>query len=354
MLSLADLENYDPRAPRGNVERRFCCPLCGDTKPHDKAHRSLAVNTRTGAWVCHRCQEKGKLKDFWTDKPLQLPKQRAQSALARAFALPSKASKREEPEVDWLQMWRESVPIEGTPGAGYVKRRGVGAEVAHEAGVRFSAKWYGRSAVLFPMYDKSGKMVAVNGRFVDGRDDPKTQSAGQKSLGLFITPGAFSQSPIAICEGAMDALSLWLCGVAAVALVGVTWPDWLLPSLAFKPVLIATDADEAGDAAARKLSAELIPRAARVFRLRPRGAKDWSELLETRGDGFMRECLAAFSEIADDEGRVLAVYDMARAGREDAARFIVSLISDPVIRELTLARMIRKWLARPELQVQAV
>lgn len=67
-LSLRQLENFDARATGnsigGGIERRFLCPLCGEGKPKDAAHRCLAVNTQTGAWLCHRCNEKGKLAEW--------------------------------------------------------------------------------------------------------------------------------------------------------------------------------------------------------------------------------------------------------------------------------------------------
>ncbi len=64
VLSLAELEAYDPRAPfRGGKERRFCCPLpaCAE-KRIDAAHRSLTANVETGAWHWWRCGAAGKLQ----------------------------------------------------------------------------------------------------------------------------------------------------------------------------------------------------------------------------------------------------------------------------------------------------
>jgi len=342
-LSLAELEQYDPHSPRAKRERRFLCLLCGSDKPRDRAHRSLAVNTSTGAWTCHRCMEKGLLKEFWTDRPAQTKRARSRASVMRAFALSTiaEASPVKESALDPHAALAASVALEGTHGAGYVEGRGIPAEVAHEAGVRFSSDFYGRAAVLFPMQDKSGALVAVNGRFIDGRDNPKTQTAGNKSLGLFTTPGALSSPLVAVCEGAMDAVSLWLCGVPSVALVGTSSPEWMPRSLAFSSVLIATDADKAGDDAAARLVGELEARAARTFRLRPRSAKDWGEALQLMGAETLRTHLAAFSEVADTETRVNAVCDLAEGGRKDAALFVASLIEDAGARE-HLRRALRR------------
>jgi DNA primase len=243
-------------------------------------------------------------------------------------------------ESRYKEMWAATIPLDGTEGAAYVERRGIPLDVASEAGVRFSPNWYnsGRAAVTFPMYDKAGALVGVNGRYLLN-GTPKTQTAGPKSLGLFTTPGALSASLIAVCEGPFDALALYLCGVPSIALVGVTWPEWLPRTLAFKAVLIATDADEAGDGAASRLAPELTPRGARIFRLRPKGANDWGEALEKRGFESLRASLAAFAETSDDEARVNAAWDLKCAQRDDAASFITSLIEDGFIRQTFADRM---------------
>ncbi len=90
-LSLADLETNDSHAPRGGRERRFLCPMCGADKPRDTAHRSLAVNIASGAWNCHRCHERGLLKDKWTERAPQARQVRTRAAVERAFALPQAA-----------------------------------------------------------------------------------------------------------------------------------------------------------------------------------------------------------------------------------------------------------------------
>jgi predicted RNA-binding Zn-ribbon protein involved in translation (DUF1610 family) len=345
-LALADLERYDPHARDGGAtERRFLCPRCGDGKPRDRAHRSLALNTRSGAFVCHRCGDKGLLKDFWTDEPKQTLRERRSAAVARAFALPDARGCRGAPEkreaaLDPGAAWAASLPLDGTPGAVYMARRGIPADVATEAGVRYAQGFYNRPAVLFPMSDKGGALVAVNGRFVDAPRTPKTQTAGAKSLGLFTTPGALSAPLVAICEGAFDALSLWLCGIASVAIVGTSWPEWLPQALAFTPALLATDADASGDTAAAKLQASICS-AARAFRLRPRGGKDWSEVLERMGATALRARLAAFAETADTGDRLTLALELIRAGRDEAAQFVVSLIDDVYMRETIRERLRR-------------
>lgn len=308
-LSLAFLEAFDPGAPERGAERRFLCPLpaCRDKRP-DAAHRSMCVNTASGAWLCHRCGAHGTVRERWNTEPRRSPRERARAALRQAFAVDgarpaAPGARNDRPRADpdrpaaprppreagdWRSALRDVRPLAGTPGEAYLRQRGIAIDLAREAGVRYSTDWYGRPAVLFPIYGDGFLLVACQGRYVDGRDDPKARTAGPKSLGVFATRGARQADPVAIVEAPIDALSLAACGLPAVALAGTTAPDWLPVACAFRRVLLATDADPAGDEAARKLAATLQARGARVARLRPARGKDWNEALQIDPEGPRR------------------------------------------------------------------
>ena len=169
-------------------------------------------------------------------------------------------------------------PVAGTPGAGYLWSRGI--LPAHQAGARYAADWYGRPAVVFPLRDQAGRLVAANGRHTDGRTDPKTHTVGDRRLGVFSTPGAFGVGvPLVLVEGPLDALALAVCVVPAVALVATTAPHWLRVAAAFRRVLVALDADAAGERASAVLVPALAPFARSVERLRPPVGKDWNDAL---------------------------------------------------------------------------
>lgn len=287
-LSLAELENNDPRARRGGRERRFLCPFCGADKPRDAAHRSLAANADTGAWLCHRCGAKGLLQEFVRASHHPPVRPASHAALSRAFALSRRETEKpppvsppaqaEVPGKEHFQLsWERTQPLVGTFGEVYLAGRGFAAWQVEAAGARYAADFYGRPGVLFPIQQPNGALVAVNARFVDGRDKPKTQTSGPKSSGLYTTPGAWDATVIALTEAPLDAIALWLCGLPAMAMIGTSGPPWLERRLAFKSVILATDADEAGERAAAQLQPGLRARGALVFRLRPTGAKDWAE-----------------------------------------------------------------------------
>lgn len=295
-LSLAELEAFDPRAPKKDPERDYCCPLCGHVKRKDAAHRCLSVNTRTGAWKCHRCGASGLLAEFHTERKAPSRQARARRDLHRFAALPDEGRALDQAAGGKRQCWREEIrnqrDLAGTPGAAYLAGRGIDVGLAHRAGVHYQAAFYGRPAVVFPIRDQAGRLVAAQGRRLAADAKPKALTCGPVGAGVFATPGALEAEPLVITEAPLDALSLAVSGLPAVALCGTSLRPWLLPQLAWRRVLLAFDADERGDQAAKEWTAALRQFGARVERLRPgAGAKDWNDVLTTDGADALRAAL---------------------------------------------------------------
>src|SRR5262249_7184041 len=156
---------------------------------------------------------------------------------------------------------------------------------------------------LFPVKDEIGGLVAVSGRYIDGRNRVKTKAAGIKSLGVFSTPGALKAGVVAIVEGPIDALSLAFCGLPTVAMIGASWAEWLPQSLSSKQILIAKDADEAGDDAAQRLREVFTGHDCQALRLRPGCGKDWNDVLVRMGSPLLRDALKGFAPGASDAMR---------------------------------------------------
>ena len=289
-LTLVELELCDPRSRTGRSQRRFVCTLFGSDKPRDAAHRSLSLNVQTGRWICHRCGERGLLNEFSA-----ITQSRAMQ-LATLIGLYRNASRCPENSFDWKKAWEKSANLSDSPGAAYLQQRGVPLALARFAGARYSPRWYRRPAVLFPIRDQDGTLVAVSGRFISERNALKTMTGGTKSLGVFSTPGALKSRVIAVVEGPMDGLSLAFCHLPAVAMMGTSWPDWLLEAIVGKQVLIATDADAAGDDVAGRLVEALSADTPHLLRLRPPIGKDWNDVLRQLGrkqaQDFIRKRIA--------------------------------------------------------------
>jgi hypothetical protein len=285
ILSLAELEAFDPHSREQGRERRFCCPLpaCAD-KRKTPSHRSLAMDTRSGAWLCHRCGETGKLREFWQEQPREVRRQRSSLRYREptlAIKVPSWHL-----ETEWRQHLKDVRPLLDTPGSSYLHDRGISVGLSHLSGVRYSPDWFGRPAVLFPVRDRAGQLVAAQGRYLDDRS-PKMRSAGAIGRGVFATPDAWEADTLILVEAPCCALTLALAGFSAIALLGArNCPDWLPSACAFKRILIGLDGDATGDAAAVRLADKLCPFAAGVERLRPVWFKDWNELAPRLPEGL--------------------------------------------------------------------
>ncbi len=308
-LSLADIEANDPRGQsRGNT-RRFRCPLdvC-DGATYRGPAQPLAVDMTTGAWMCHRCGSSGLLMDYRTHRPAD-HRARMGRALARATR-PRPVVQEPEPKSGtwpWAAQWDASVPLtarEAMPAAEYVMGRGIRWGPAHDAGARFHPRYgTGQSldtpdgrrwrdpgpAIVFPLTAPGSgtgtwALTGVSGRYLDGREAQgwrKVQTGGGGG-GVFATLGAAHADALVLVEGPMDALAWAQEGIPAIA-VGTALPGWLATLVLDRVVILAQDADTAGDAAAERHTPVLTGWGARVSRKRPRAPfKDWAEEAQHR------------------------------------------------------------------------
>lgn len=296
-IALSDLMRNDPQAPLVGLELRFCClmPACRG-KPIDAAHRSVAANIEQGVWQCHRCKAAGVLVVTVADRarldravaaegdagPAQRP------AITRSQPTHRRPATRSSQTGDFNRRLREELagisPVHDSALAtAYFDGRCVPLDVAHGAEVRFAPKFFGLPAAVFPIRRADGKLVAVHGRYIDGRANPKCRTCGPISGGVFSVGDFQSANRVAVVEGPFDVLSLRALGYpVVVGLIGTSWPKWLPPALVGKDVLLATDADAAGDACADSLGQLLHSLGGNSQRLRPHAGKDWNDVLITR------------------------------------------------------------------------
>jgi phage/plasmid primase-like uncharacterized protein len=298
-LSLHDLEAYGRVWGTGR-ERRALCPFCGDEHRRDQEHASLAVNVETGVWTCHRCNRSGLLDEFKTprdDDPLRSGRRcRSPRPTPPREPSPAELAEQAEKRTTLKRLWASTVPIvspAAAAGADYLWSRGIPLPFALEARVRFGCDWYGRAAVVFPMQDAAGHLVAAESRYVDA-GAPKSRSAGRKAAGVFVaSPGALEADRVIVVEGPITALSIAACGLPAIALCGHVLHERLARCLAGRTVFVALDWDEdgaerQGDAAFRALAGV----GARPYRLAlPAGAGDFNDYLRAVGLTTMRSQL---------------------------------------------------------------
>jgi hypothetical protein len=313
-LSLAEIEALpgNNRVRATNGWRSYRCPLPA-CRGHEKV--ALRINMATGGYVCHRCNAKGLLAE-WRDDRSNDARARGHRALARATrARPAVTATAPAPETwPWRDQWDAAIPIAddgAVAGMAYVWGRAIVPVTAIMAGVRYSAR-YGTAehrraddgvshrcdpgpAVLVPLWSPQGPsrtlaITGVQGRYIDGREAYGWRKVQTGGTGAFLTAGADEADPVAIVEGPFDALAMadggpaWL-GTPAIACTRASLPPWLLACVLDRTVIVAFDADDAGDRGADVAIAALHGAGAIVARVRPRGHKDWADtrLAEWRG-----------------------------------------------------------------------
>jgi len=356
-LTRAEIEAHDPEGGKGG---RWLCPLpaCADhTDP--RKHRSLSLEEhgpKVGLWHCHRCHAQGQLKEAWkpfepkTRRERQAEAQKRQSAdisrrleeLGKRFKRPLSAGAlaalgapsfatvppveaptprtSPAPRLSAQELKRAGTlqKLDTPPALAFVQSRGFldFLDLLQSAGVRFASDfgrreatpekgaWSGAGAIVFPLRDDRGALVALNGRVIAPKEgQSKALTFGEKSEGVFWGPGsveAFQKGEaLAICEAPLDALSLAVAGVPSVALCGTHGlPEFLRRGVFGRRFWLAFDADQAGDDQSEALGASLRRLGAIVTRLRPEEGKDFNELLQKGGEPWTRTAEALRALIA--------------------------------------------------------
>ena len=361
-LTHAQVEAHDPEGGKG---RRWLCPLPACQGHTDiPRHRSLKVET-DGVFFCHRCRAGGQLKEFWKEMRPQTRRERegvrvrlrsqliskrleeigrrfhpvavssgagALAAISAGSPVPSVAAPMPAADTDPTQKgalpwsWRAGglSSVGNEAAAAFLASRGFSdfSESVTRAGARFAPdfarqrpedmkpgkpRYRGDGAIVFPIRTLEGKLIAVQGRFLSpSKGFSKCLTFGEKSKGVFWGPtarAAFDEGQaLAIAEAPFDALALEVAGVPAVALCGASGaPEFLRRGCFGRRYLIAFDADDAGDKAADVIGAELRSLGALVTRLRPEGAKDWNEILQTGGEVWTRTAQSLRALIARED-----------------------------------------------------
>ena len=316
-LSLAELEAYGRVWGEGR-ERRALCPFCDHPK-RDREHATLAFNADTGAWTCHRCNRSGLLEEHKTPRVNNVsapykegrdgrrrrdvnPRKRARERTPPAPADPAPMEDAEDARkrARLRRLWTGALPLTDPLAVGgcvYLQRRGIPADVAIAARVRFAHEWGSANtfvgpAVAFPLQDAAGRLVAAEGRFVTPPAGvAKSHSAGAKSRGVFeAMPGALEADGVTLCEGPITALAVAACGFPAVALCGHVVRPWIVRRLALRTVFLSLDWYETGaEESAAAATLALAGVGAKVYRLAPPdGAGDWNDYLQAVGLEAMR------------------------------------------------------------------
>ncbi len=258
-LSDAELEACAPVAGESGKALRAFCPFHGSDR-----QRSLRVNLATGHFKCFACDAWGYLQ---RSLDASAPRPASPRHVPRPIAkLPPAPPKRRPELADTLAIYRAALP--GSPGADYLRERGIPLEVAQACGVGYAAPgaWahrdedgrplrdWRRGRLVFPHTDPAGNVVNLYGRAVGDVPKEKRHDHLPGAKGYFNAPALREGSgPVAVCEGAFDALALMAAGLERVVAIfgasGWRW-EWARDAAA---LVFALDADVTGQDAWREL-----------------------------------------------------------------------------------------------------
>lgn len=192
-----------------------------------------------------------------------------------------------------------------------------------------------RNRVMFPIIDVSGSIVAFGGRVMDDSLPKYLNSsdtpAFKKSKNLFALNYAkkYGSQQMILCEGYMDVIALHAAGFQnAVATLGtaITPEHARLLKRYTKSVVIAYDADAAGQRAAEKAFSLLSEVGVETKILKMEGAKDPDEYIKKFGSvrfknlieegrgrfDFTFDNVLSQCDISQSEGKIKAAKQMAQ------------------------------------------
>ena len=300
-LTEAMLAQGRPVRGEGGRSLRAYCPFHGGDR-----QRSLRVELESGRFQCFSCGVWGyteTAREQYTSSLKSKPQPRL-GAGVRATSPPRLPRRRiagpsrvDGAILSLLAEYQSALP--GSMGQEYLEERGIPLEFAQRFGIGYAeaGTWAHRGERNQPVRDyEFGRLVfphmAPVGDGVEivnlyGRALGERASKALRHDHLSGTKGYFNWgvmkegSPVYVCEGPFDALSLMLVepGLAAVAIFGVSgWRyEWMGQARSF---VFALDADQAGQRAWKELARELRLRGRQVQYLGGDaygGAKDANE-----------------------------------------------------------------------------
>jgi DNA primase len=166
----------------------------------------------------------------------------------RRFAMPREVLF--DPFDDWVSMAQRSAT-----------ERGITADVVERFGIGYAVDARLAGRLVFPVRKKDGSMVSYSARSFVG-DEPKYLTPHESEapeldafFGEHLWPEPGDRDVIAITEGAIDGMSVWLVAGNELAFGTLggsdVRPGHILELATFEHVIVMTDADEPGDKAAR-------------------------------------------------------------------------------------------------------
>lgn len=176
--------------------------------------------------------------------------------------------------------------------AAFYRLRGLTHSTVHRFGLGrvVRGRYAGRLAI--PYQDGQYRVRAVRYRAIRPDATPKVLNEAGKGLHLFAIR-ATDEAVGVICEGEIDAMTAWQCGVKAVGVPGANvWKaEWAYLFRNCDEVIIAFDNDEAGDKGAHTIWRSLNRIGVDVRKALLPPMRDLNDVLVSEGAQAVREVL---------------------------------------------------------------
>lgn len=256
--------------PDGRENVMVHCPLHEDRRP------SLSLNLTKGVWWCHACGKGGGVR--------RLAQMLGGDLDAADLAVRTLRLEPDKPDPDFGAHARDCADFLSEFGnwpvvvLDYLNKKKLPTNVVTEFDLGYDEE---RGAMSFPYWD-NGRCLSIQYRYPDGS---RSQESGGKR-GLYNVDALRGAEYVVLCEGESDTHRMWaelqMWGHTDIAVGGVPgaasgnkrWELWSLDLLWAERIVIAFDADEAGDKGADQALRALGDKA---VRLRPEGGNDWCD-----------------------------------------------------------------------------
>ena len=237
----------------------FNCPFCGETKGH------LYMNQQDGAFFCHKCNERGNLitlqkhfGDYQKDRPqMNRPYQKQQQAIKAAFSeqgTPYHAPKEKEATEAHQRLLNDKNALE------YITvQRGLNIETVKAFNIGLDIDHSGGHWLTIPHYEK-GKLINIKSRSLPPAEKTFRRVKDCRSI-LFNGDCLAANKTVYLCEGEIDALTLWDKGeknvIATTTGASSFDPAWVDQLKDVQKIIIVYDPDEPGQKGAREVARRL-------------------------------------------------------------------------------------------------
>jgi hypothetical protein len=248
----------------GSINAMAHCPL------HQDRHPSLSINQEEGLWKCHSCGNAGDLEKLARIVGEKLPDEFYwDRAIMRATQIPP-TEHNFAPLANSLYDRGINEERGDTAIRNYMANRGISIDARHH----FWMGWDG-SRISFPYWDNDSrrrpdaKCTAIKYRDNQGN---KSSETGSKRT-IYNIEESRGASKVLVCEGESDTHAAWsflrgtdwrVCGIPGASVSDQQWQQWAIEFLWSERVVLAFDADEAGDKGAALAIATLGEKAERL------------------------------------------------------------------------------------------